>query len=72
MRFLRNRIQRILCKHTFAMHTWQVIVHPMSKIRFRIIPPVDRSPDGVFISGSSEALGAWDPVKALRLTWQHT
>jgi enterochelin esterase-like enzyme len=48
----------------------QVIVSSMSRIRFRIVPPVDRSSEGVFISGSSEALGCWDPSRALRLTWQ--
>ncbi|MCX6961167.1 MAG: alpha/beta hydrolase-fold protein [Verrucomicrobia bacterium] len=42
----------------------------MSRIRFRIVPSVDRSSEGVFISGSSEALGCWDPSRALRLTWQ--
>jgi enterochelin esterase-like enzyme len=41
----------------------------MSRIRFRIVPPVDRSAEGVFISGSSESLGSWDPAKALRLEW---
>ena len=70
MRFLLNRTQRIPCKHAFAMRPRQGIVYPMSRIRFRIVPPVDRSPEGVFISGSSEVLGAWDPAKALRLTWQ--
>lgn len=43
----------------------------MSSIRFRIVPPVDRSSEGVFISGSNEALGCWDPARALRLEWQH-
>jgi enterochelin esterase-like enzyme len=47
----------------------QVIVSCMSRIRFRIVPPVDRSSEGVFISGSSESLGCWDPARALRLTW---
>jgi enterochelin esterase-like enzyme len=52
------------------MSKQQVIVSSMSRIRFRIVPPVDRSSEGVFISGSSEALGCWDPAHALRLTWQ--
>ena len=52
-----------MCKQT-------VIVSSMSRIRFRIVPPVDRSSEGVFISGSSEALGCWDPARALRLSWQ--
>jgi enterochelin esterase-like enzyme len=43
----------------------------MSRIRFRIIPPVDRSSEPVFVSGSSEALGFWDPTKALPLRYEH-
>ena len=70
MRFLLNRIQRIRSKPAFAMRVWQGIIYPMSRIRFRIVPPVDRSAEGVFISGSSDELGGWDPAKALRLTWQ--
>ena len=42
----------------------------MSRIRFRIVPPVDRSSEGVFVSGSHEALGHWDPARALRLKWE--
>ena len=41
----------------------------MSRIRFRIIPPVDRPSDPVFVSGSREALGLWDPAKALPLKY---
>ena len=52
------------------MSKQQVIVSSMSRIRFRIVPPVDRSSEGVFISGSSEALGCWNPARALRLSWQ--
>lgn len=43
----------------------------MSRIRFRIIPPVDRPSEPVFVSGNSEALGFWDPTKALRLRYEH-
>jgi enterochelin esterase-like enzyme len=42
----------------------------MSRIRFRIVPPVDRSSEAVFISGGSEALGGWNPERALRLKWE--
>ena len=39
----------------------------MSKIRFRIIPPVDRPEAKVFIAGSHRDLGSWDPAKAMPL-----
>lgn len=42
----------------------------MSRIRFRIIPPVDRSSDAIFLSGSCEALGCWNPAKALGLKYE--
>lgn len=48
----------------------KAIVSPMSRIRFRIVPPVDRSSEGVFISGGCESLGNWDPSRALRLAWE--
>lgn len=41
----------------------------MSRIRFRVVPPVDRSSEEVFVSGSCEPLGCWDPARALRLDW---
>jgi len=41
----------------------------MSKIRFQIVPPIDRSETPVFITGSHPALGDWDPQKALELKW---
>jgi len=42
----------------------------MSKIRFQIVPPVDRSGELVFITGSIPALGDWQPAKGLRLDWK--
>ena len=39
----------------------------MSKIRFRIIPPVDRPEAKVFITGSHRDLGSWDSAKAMPL-----
>ncbi len=42
----------------------------MSKIHFQIVPPIDRSDEPVFITGSLPALGDWQPEKALRLHWK--
>lgn len=39
----------------------------MSKIRFRIVPPVDRPEGRIFITGTHPELGGWDPAKALPL-----
>lgn len=41
----------------------------MSTIRFRVVPPIDRPNEPVFVTGSHEALGNWDPARALRLEW---
>ena len=42
----------------------------MSKIRFQIVPPLDRSEEPVFITGSIPALGNWQPESGLRLEWK--
>jgi Starch binding domain len=42
----------------------------MSKIRFQILPPIDRPDEAVFVTGSIPALGDWQPEKSLRLTWK--
>lgn len=41
----------------------------MSKIRFEILPPIDRPGEPVFITGNAEALGNWKPERGLRLAW---
>jgi hypothetical protein len=41
----------------------------MSRIRFRIVPPVDRSSGAVYISGNHPALGSWNPAEALPLSF---
>jgi hypothetical protein len=52
-----NVHETCLCKDWFP----GVIFCKMSRIRFRIVPPVDRSSEGVFISGSHEAFGVLGP-----------
>lgn len=42
----------------------------MSKIRFRIVPPVDRPPDAVLVAGSAPDLGEWRSELALPLHWK--
>ena len=42
----------------------------MSKIRFQILPPIDRSGETVFVTGSIPALGDWQPENGLRLEWR--
>jgi hypothetical protein len=42
----------------------------MSKIRFQILPPIDRSDEPVSVAGSIPALGDWHPEKSLRLNWK--
>lgn len=42
----------------------------MSKVRFQIVPPVDRNESPVYITGSLPALGDWLPQSALRLEWK--
>jgi enterochelin esterase-like enzyme len=42
----------------------------MSKIRFQILPPIDRSSETVFVTGSIPALGDWQPEQGLRLEWR--
>ncbi len=39
----------------------------MSRIQFRIVPPVDRAAAPVYISGNHPALGSWNPAQALPL-----
>lgn len=39
----------------------------MSRIRFRIVPPVDRAAGRVWIMGNHAELGSWNPVEALPL-----
>lgn len=41
----------------------------MSKIRFEILPPIDRPGEPVFITGNVAALGHWQPERGLRLAW---
>lgn len=41
----------------------------MSKIRFEILPPIDRPGQPVFITGNTAALGNWQPEGGLRLAW---
>ena len=42
----------------------------MSKVRFQILPPIDRADEAVFVTGSIPALGDWQPGKSLRLIWK--
>ena len=42
----------------------------MSRIRFEILPPVDRPEEPVSLCGNLRALGEWDAAKALRLRWE--
>ena len=42
----------------------------MSKVRFQILPPIDRPDEAVFVTGSIPALGDWQPGKSLLLTWK--
>lgn len=42
----------------------------MSKIRFQILPPIDRPDEVVFVTGSIPPLGDWQPEKSLRLKWK--
>lgn len=39
----------------------------MSRIRFRIVPPVDRAEGRVYITGNHPELGGWEPDRALPL-----
>ncbi|MBU6181358.1 MAG: hypothetical protein KGR46_00905 [Verrucomicrobia bacterium] len=41
----------------------------MSTIRFRVVPPIDRPHEPVFLTGGIGALGNWDPARALKLEW---
>lgn len=41
----------------------------MSRIRFEILPPVDRPEEPVFVCGNVPALGNWDAGRALALRW---
>lgn len=42
----------------------------MSKIRFQIVPPIDRPGEPVTVTGSLPALGEWQPEQGLRLEWR--
>jgi len=42
----------------------------MSTIRFRIVPPVGRPGEPVFVTGGHPTLGDWDPARALELRWE--
>ncbi|CAN5673869.1 alpha/beta hydrolase-fold protein [soil metagenome] len=42
----------------------------MSKIRFQIVPPIQRSDETVFITGGLPSLGNWQPSKAIPLRWE--
>lgn len=42
----------------------------MSKVRFQILPPIDRPEQPVLITGNLPALGEWQPEAALRLDWR--
>ena len=42
----------------------------MSRIRFAILPPIDRPGEPVFVTGNTAELGNWDVERALRLTWR--
>ncbi|MFZ9920549.1 MAG: alpha/beta hydrolase-fold protein [Terrimicrobiaceae bacterium] len=44
----------------------------MSKIRFRIVPPVDRPEGRVYITGNHRELGAWNSALALPLEFDGT
>jgi len=42
----------------------------MSRISFRVVPPIDRPGSPVFLTGDHPALGGWEPSQALQLNWQ--
>jgi enterochelin esterase-like enzyme len=42
----------------------------MSRIRFEILPPVDRPEEPVSVCGNLRALGEWDAALALKLRWE--
>ncbi len=42
----------------------------MNRIRFRVIPPVDRPGDEILVTGNVPALGDWEPAGGLRLVWE--
>lgn len=41
----------------------------MSRIRFEILPPIDRPGEPVFLTGNVGALGNWQADRGLRLEW---
>lgn len=41
----------------------------MSRIRFEIVPPIERPEQPVFVCGSGAALGDWDAARAFPLRW---
>jgi len=42
----------------------------MSRIRFEILPPVDRPEEPVSLCGNTRSLGEWDAARALALRWE--
>jgi enterochelin esterase-like enzyme len=42
----------------------------MSRIRFEILPPVDRPEEPVSLCGNTRALGEWNAARALPLRWE--
>ncbi|MGH8047041.1 MAG: carbohydrate-binding module family 20 domain-containing protein, partial [Chthoniobacterales bacterium] len=42
----------------------------MSRVRFEILPPVDRPEEPVSVCGNLRALGEWDAALALPLRWE--
>jgi enterochelin esterase-like enzyme len=42
----------------------------MSRIRFEILPPVDRPEEPVSVCGNLSSLGEWDAARALALRWE--
>lgn len=41
----------------------------MSKIRFEILPPIDRPGEPILVTGNLDALGDWQVERGLRLAW---
>lgn len=41
----------------------------MSKIRFEILPPIDRPGEPILLTGNAGALGNWQAERGLRLSW---
>jgi enterochelin esterase-like enzyme len=54
-------------QRTVAQSALRLYRSSMSRIRFRIVPPIDRANGPVWISGNHPALGGWNPAEALPL-----